>query len=108
MAPRAVVDGIDVSALRLFLAAVELGSVSKAGKRMRLSQPSATAKLQKLERQLGSKLLERTSTGSRPTAAGELLAASCSDVVAAATALVDRSEALRTARDVLTIASALR
>lgn len=105
MATIAVVDGIDVSTLRLFLAAVELGSVSKAAKRMRLSQPSATAKLNKLERQMGTKLLERTSTGSRPTTAGDRLAASCSEVVAAASALVDRAEALQAEREILSIAA---
>lgn len=105
MASIAVVDGIDVSTLRLFLAAVELGSVSKAAKRMRLTQPSATTKLHKLERQLGARLLERTPTGSTPTAAGERLAASCSDVIAAATSLVDRAEALHTERDTLTISA---
>ena len=53
--------------LRLFLAVVELGSVSKAAVRDGLSQPSATAKLQKLERQLGVQLLDRGPSGSVAT-----------------------------------------
>jgi DNA-binding transcriptional LysR family regulator len=105
MATIAVVDGTDVAALRLFLAAVELGSVSKAAARMQMTQPSATAKLQKLERQLGATLLERTPTGSIATAEGQRLAAACADVVSAATALVDRAEALRAERDRLTVAA---
>lgn len=105
MASIAVVDGTDVAALRLFLAAAELGSVSKAAARMQMTQPSATAKLQKLERQLGTTLLERTPTGSVVTDDGQRLAVACADVVAAATALADRAEALGAERDRLTVAA---
>lgn len=105
MASIGLVDGIDPSALRLFLAAAELGSVSKAAARMQVTQPSATAKLQKLERQLGVALLERTPTGSAPTDAGSRLLPACSDVLTAATALVDRAESIRTEADQLTIAA---
>ena len=105
MASIAVVDGTDVAALRLFLATVELGSVSKAAARLQMTQPSATAKLQKLERQLGTTLLERTPTGSAVTPDGQRLAVACADVVAAATALVDRAEALGAERDRLTVAA---
>jgi DNA-binding transcriptional LysR family regulator len=100
-----VVDGIDPGALRLFLAAVELGSVSKAAARMRVAQPSATAKLHKLERQLGVTLLERTPTGSSPTDAGARLIPACDHALAAVTELVDRAESIRSAADQLEIAS---
>lgn len=103
MATIGVVDGIDPSSLRLFLATVELGSVSKAASRMRVAQPSATAKLQKLERQLGVALLERTPTGSVPTEAGSRLLPACGEALAAVTALVDRAESVRTEADQLTI-----
>jgi DNA-binding transcriptional LysR family regulator len=105
MASIEVVDGIDPSALRLFLAAVELGSVSKAGARMHVSQPSATAKLQKLERQLGLPLLERTPTGSRATVGGARLASSVADALDAVTALVDRAEAIRAEAESVAIAT---
>ena len=59
MASIPVVDGLDIASVRLFLDVVELGSVSKAAVRHRLAQPSATARLQKLERQLGVQLLDR-------------------------------------------------
>ena len=75
MASIPVVDGLDVAALRLFLDVVELGSVSKAAVRHGLAQPSATAKLQKLERQLGVQLLDRSPSGSVATAAGVQLGA---------------------------------
>lgn len=95
MASIPIVDGLDISTLRLFLATIELGSVSKAALRHGLAQPSATAKLQKLERQLGVRLLDRGHSGSAATPAGVELAAACSEVVDAAVALVDDSETLR-------------
>ncbi len=105
MASITVVDGIDISALRLFLAAIELGSVSKAANRMRVSQPSATAKLHKLERQLGTSLLERAPTGSIPTADGARLAPACAEAIGAVTALVDRADAVRSERNRLAVAA---
>lgn len=92
MALQAIVDGIDISAARLFLATIDLGSVSKAAARLRISQPSATAKLHKLERQLGTTLLERTATGSALTPDGARLAPACAALVASATALVERAD----------------
>jgi DNA-binding transcriptional LysR family regulator len=105
MASIVIVDGLDLAAIRLFLAAVELGSVSQAATRLRITQPSATARLQKLERQLGTSLLERAPTGSVPTADGARLAPACTELLATATSLVDRAEALRAAGDRLTIAT---
>lgn len=105
MAAISSVDGLDASALRLFLAAVEFGSVSKAARRMNVTQPSATAKLQKLERQLGVTLLERSRVGSRPTDIGARLAPACGDVLASIELLIDRADAMRTERERLTIAA---
>ncbi|MGA1074426.1 MAG: LysR family transcriptional regulator [Ilumatobacteraceae bacterium] len=99
------IDDIDPSALRLFLAVAELGSVSRAAARMRIAQPSATAKLQKLERQLGVPLLERTATGSAPTAAGARLLPACTAAVTAVSDLIDGAVALRDAGDVLVVAT---
>lgn len=105
MASIGAVDALDVSAMRLFLGVVELGSVSKAATRHGLAQPSATAKLQKLERQLGVQLLERGPSGSVATAAGMRLAPACADLVAAAVDLVTSGEELRDERRRLTIAA---
>lgn len=92
MASIPTADGLDIGSLRLFLDVVELGSVSKAAVRRGLTQPSATARLQKLERQLRVQLLDRGPTGSSATAAGLRLATACSEVVAAASALVERAD----------------
>lgn len=89
-----IADGVDASSLRLFLDVVELGSVSKAAVRHRMAQPSATARLQKLERQLGVQLLDRAPTGSTATPAGVRLAPACADVVAALGALVERADSV--------------
>ena len=105
MASIGAVDALDVSALRLFLAVVELGSVSKAAARHRLAQPSATAKLQKLERQLGVQLLDRGPSGSAATAAGVRLAPACAELVAAAMSLVASGEELRDEQRRLVVAT---
>jgi DNA-binding transcriptional LysR family regulator len=98
-------DGLDISSVRLFLDVVELGSVSKAAVRQRLAQPSATAKLQKLERQLGVQLLDRAPTGSVPTAAGRRLAPACAEVLAAAVGLLDRAATVVTEQNRLLVAA---
>ncbi len=95
MASIVIVDGLDLASVRLFLAVVELGSVSKAAARHGLSQPSATARLHKLERQLGVELLDRSPTGSQATPAGVRLAPACSEMLTSAATLVDRAEHLR-------------
>lgn len=98
-------DGLDLAAVRLFLSVVELGSVSKAAVRHSLAQPSATNKLQKLERQLGVSLLDRGPTGSRVTPSGLRLAPACAELLATAVALGDRAAALRTEEAHLRIAT---
>ena len=105
MASIVIVDGLDLASIRLFLAVVELGSVSKAAERHGMSQPSATARLHKLERQLGVALLDRSPTGSHATSAGRRLAASCTDLLASGTALVDRADQLRDEESHLAIAA---
>lgn len=97
---------LDVGSARLFLAVEELGSVSKAARRCGLSQPSATARLVKLEGQLGVQLLERGPTGSVVTTAGYQLLPRCSALVAAATELADEARSVTTVRaPVLTVAA---
>ena len=85
---------LDLYALQLFLDVVELGSVSKAASRHDLAQPSVTARIQKLERQLHLQLLERTPTGSGPTAAGRQLMVPASEALTSAAALEAMATAL--------------
>lgn len=105
MASIANADALDLSALRLFLDVLELSSVSKAAARHHMTQPSATAKLHKLERQLGVQLLDRGPTGSVATPAGLELAPACAALVASALALVESGDELRSRHGRLTIAT---
>jgi len=59
--------------LRTLLTIVELSSFTRAGVKLGLSQSAISQQVGALERQLGLKLLRRSGSGARPTAAGELL-----------------------------------
>jgi DNA-binding transcriptional LysR family regulator len=60
--------------LRIFLAAIELGSVTRAGERCGIATSAAAKRIQDLELDAGVVLLERGARGVRPTPAGEALA----------------------------------
>ncbi|HEX3487588.1 MAG TPA: LysR family transcriptional regulator [Micropepsaceae bacterium] len=60
--------------LRLFLVVLEEGSLRRAAERLHISQSAVTRQLQSLELDLGGRVLERTSTGVRPTNGGHALA----------------------------------
>ena len=60
--------------LRAFLAVIEEGSLHRAATRLSLSHSALSRQMQALERELGGKLLERSSTGVQPTAGGYALA----------------------------------
>jgi DNA-binding transcriptional LysR family regulator len=60
--------------LIMFRSVIEQGSFSAAAQRAGLSQPAVSLQIQSLERQLGTKLIERIGRRATPTAAGtELL-----------------------------------
>lgn len=65
---------LDLAALRSFLAIVEHGGVTRAAKRLNLTQSAVSMQLKRLEDGLGHTLLERARKGMTPTAAGEQLA----------------------------------
>lgn len=74
---------LDPTTLRLFLAVVEERSMAKAAERERITTPAISKRIAELEAQVDVKLLERSSTGVRPTAAGRTLAADARDILAA-------------------------
>lgn len=84
----------DPVSLDLFVTTVTAGSLSKAAELCSISQPSATARIRKLESQLGLTLLERTTRGSTPTAAGRLVAGWAAAVLSAMGKLVVGTQAL--------------
>ena len=63
-----------IDQLRSFLAVIEEGSLHRAAVRLRISQPALSRQMQALEHELGGRLLERTSTGVKPTRGGHALA----------------------------------
>lgn len=68
--------------LRALFVVIEEGSLNRAAARLRLSQSALTRQMQALENEVGGRLLERTSTGVRPTDAGHALADSMRPVLA--------------------------
>lgn len=65
---------MDLGKLRVFDAVVRAGSFSHAGRRLYLSQPSVSAHIKDLEREIGLLLFERVARGVRLTGAGRSLA----------------------------------
>lgn len=60
--------------LQLVLAISRTGSVGTAARELRISQPSASQRLARIERSCGATLFSRDTRGARPTAAGHELA----------------------------------
>lgn len=60
--------------LRVFLAVVETGSVTRAAELCHVSQPAVTQALSKIERSIGISLFDRTTQGLFPNKAGQQLA----------------------------------
>jgi DNA-binding transcriptional LysR family regulator len=57
--------------LRIVLAVAEHGTLSAAAARLRISHPTLSRRLRRIERRLGTRLFERTPSSLRLTAAGE-------------------------------------
>lgn len=66
-----------IQGIRLFVRVVDLGSFSKAAAEMGVGQPAATKQVARLEDQLGSRLLHRSTHGVTPTEIGQLYYEKC-------------------------------
>ena len=66
--------------LRVFLATVELGSLSKAARVLHLSLSAVSVRLKHLEEDLGCRLVVRTAKGLELTDAGRVLAREAAEV----------------------------
>jgi DNA-binding transcriptional LysR family regulator len=89
---------MDPRRLLTFREVARLGSFSRAGDALALTQPAVSQQISALERQLGVKLLERGPGGPTPTEAGALLLAHA-DAVADRLAQADMQVAELTAAD---------
>ncbi|GAA1647265.1 LysR family transcriptional regulator [Actinoplanes couchii] len=88
----------DLPALDLLISVAETGSVGRAAHVHGITQPSASARLTRLERRLGVPLLVRSRKGSLLTPAGEAVVAWSHGVVGAAQTLADGVLTLRNDR----------
>jgi len=74
--------GSVIEKLRLFLVILEEGSLRRAAERLHISQSAITRQIQLLEHDLGGRVLERTSSGVRPTGGGHTLAEKAATLLA--------------------------
>lgn len=65
-----VLSDLDLRLVRYFTAVAEHLNFARAAEELRVAQPSLSRQVQRLENTLGVRLLERTTQGSRLTAAG--------------------------------------
>jgi len=66
-----------IAAIRLFIRVVDLASFSKAAVDLGMGQPSATKQVAQMEKQLGARLLHRSTHGVTPTEVGLLYYEKC-------------------------------
>src|SRR6516165_2844620 len=96
--------GTVLAQLRAFLIALEEGSLNRAATRLRMSQSALSRQMQALEADIGGALLERTTTGVRPTDAGHALASSAPRVLAEYDAAIAEARRLvRGQRDLIRV-----
>jgi DNA-binding transcriptional LysR family regulator len=71
-----------IEAIRTLFVVVEEGSFNRAALRLRVSQPALSRKIKALENELGGRLLERETSGVKPTRLGYRLLESMGPVLA--------------------------
>ena len=64
---------MEIRELNYFIAVAECGSISKAAQKLFITQPNLSRQLQKLEAELGQKLLMRSNKSTELSDAGKLL-----------------------------------
>src|SRR4051794_5139027 len=67
------VRSLDLAELRAFCAAIDLGSLGRAARLLRVSQPALSKRMRAIEAVVGTPLVERSPRGIAPTPAGEKL-----------------------------------
>lgn len=72
---------MELTPLRYFIQIVEAGHMTRAARRLGVTQPALSAVVRKLEREVGTDLLHRTARGVEPTDAGRLFCDHARDAV---------------------------
>ncbi|HSV67081.1 MAG TPA: LysR family transcriptional regulator [Mycobacteriales bacterium] len=80
---------LELRHLRVICTVVDAGSLSRAAAQLGVSQPALTAQLQRIERQIGGRLFDRTREGVTPTELGEFVVDGARVVLADMTHLLD-------------------
>ena len=62
-----------IDRIRALLTVIEEGSVNRAAVRLRITQPALSRQMQSLETEIGGKLLERQTSGVKPTGLGHAM-----------------------------------
>jgi LysR family nitrogen assimilation transcriptional regulator len=86
---------MDLRRLRTFVAVAELGTVSKAALRLRITQPALSRQLSDLQQELGLRLFDRVGRGLVLTTEGEQFLGDCRGVLGHIDSLGERVELLR-------------
>src|SRR4051794_21209204 len=86
---------MDLKRLRTFVSVVELGTVSKAAVRMRISQSALSRQISDLEDECGFKLFDRIGRRLFLTTRGEQLLGDCRGVLGQVGSLAERIELLK-------------
>lgn len=86
---------INLHHLRIFQSVAELGGFTRAADALRLSQPAVSKSVRELERELGTTLLDRTSSPPRLTEAGSALFARGRELFAVERAAEEELQRLR-------------
>ena len=71
-----------IDRIRALLTVIEEGSVNRAAVRLRITQPALSRQMKLLESEVGGKLLERETSGVKPTGLGHVLVKSMRPVLA--------------------------
>src|SRR4051795_9912788 len=83
------VRSLDIAELRAFCAAVDLGSLGRAARLLRVSQPALSKRMRAIEAVVGTQLVERSPRGITATPAGTRLYVEARKLLAQAEAIDD-------------------
>jgi DNA-binding transcriptional LysR family regulator len=86
---------MEIKHARTFVTVAELGTVSKAAVRLRLTQPALSRQISGLEQELGLKLFDRVGRRLVLTGEGEQLLNDCHGLLSYASALGERAQLLK-------------